>query len=272
MKRVSVRGVDLSVCDQGRGVPILFVHGFPLDHTMWQPQIEEFSRTHRVIAPDLRGLGASGATPGRVTMDDFADDLAALLGSLHVSGPVIFCGLSMGGYIAWSFLRRHPHRLRGLILCDTRAAADSPEGMRARQEMARAVLERGPAHVFDAMSSRLFAANTPQRLPHVVEQVRRMMLGGDPRGIAAAALGMAERTDATELLPRITVPTLLIVGEEDRISPPTEMQAIAAAIPGAEFVRVPGAGHMAPLENPQAVNAAMRRFIGGDQPQNDAHE
>jgi pimeloyl-ACP methyl ester carboxylesterase len=228
---------------------------------MWRSQIDAFRDTHRVIAPDLRGFGQSAVTEGTVTMEQFADDLAALLDALGVKEPVVLCGLSMGGYVAFQFFRKYRSRVRGLILCDTRAIPDTPEGAAGRRKLAATLVEKGSRAAFEAMQPKLFAAATPERRPTVVDEVRQMILNTSPQGMAAALRGMAERPDSTRLLPAIDVPTLVMVGDEDRISPPDEMRQIAAAIPSAWFVEVSDAGHMAPMENPAAVNAAMTQFL-----------
>jgi len=262
MKRCTVNGVELATVDRGRGLPVLLVHGFPLDHSMWQGQIEALSDRYRVIAPDLRGCGQSGVTEGPVTMEQFADDLAGLLDALAVQSPVVYCGLSMGGYIAWPFCRRHGRRLAGLILCDTRAAPDTPQAAAGRQDMAQRVLREGPSPLVESLLPRLFAETTCRDRPELVEAVHRVMMGTDRRGIAAATLGMAVRADGTPLLPHIDCPTLVIVGESDAIAPAAEMEGIAHAIPNARLVRIPGAGHMAPMEQPAAVSQAMLDFLG----------
>jgi 3-oxoadipate enol-lactonase len=284
MKSLSVRGTELRCVDCGQGRPVLFVHGFPLDHTMWAAQIEAISRQYRVIAPDLRGFGLSAMAekgtgpicveppPGRsgkldlspvvpVTMEQFADDLAAMLDALGVREPVVYCGLSMGGYIALQFQRKYASRLRGLVLCDTRSTADTPEAVVARRTIVDRVLKEGPASVADAMLPRLFCETTRKQRPEIVEGLRRVIMANSPQGIAAAALGMAERPDMTASLREIRCPTLVIVGREDVISPPAEMRGMADAISGARFVEIPAAGHMSPLENTAAVTAAIAEFL-----------
>jgi len=261
MKTLEVNGVELAVVDSGAGVPVVLVHGFPLDHAMWDAQIEALSRAYRVIAPDLRGFGRSGVTEGKVTMKQFADDLAGLLDALGVDEPVVLCGLSMGGYVAWQFWRRYAPRLRGLVLCDTRAAADAPDAARARLETADRVLREGPALLADAMLPKLLPESSRKRNPHVADSLRRAILAADPRAIAAASRGMAERPDVTGMLGQIRCPTLVLVGQLDRISTPDEMRAIADAIPGARFVPIADAGHVSPMENPDAVNTAMLEFL-----------
>jgi pimeloyl-ACP methyl ester carboxylesterase len=261
MKTVRCGDVDLAVLDEGKGDPLLLVHGFPLDHTMWARQIAEFTSTHRVIAPDLRGFGRSGVMSGTATMEQMADDLAALLDGLAVPGTVTLCGLSMGGYVAWQFWKRHAARLGRLVLCDTRAVADTPDAAAGRLKTAEKVTTEGSRVVAGAMLPKLFAAGTAAKQPELVAAVERTMRAASPAGIAAALRGMAARPDVTAWLPQIDVPALVAVGEEDQISPPDEMRAIAAALPAARFVLIADAGHMAPLENPTAFNAALREFL-----------
>ena len=261
LKHIDIPGALLSVADVGQGPPILFVHGFPLDHTMWRQQLAEFSRDHRCIAPDLRGFGQSSVTLGKVSMEQFAEDLAALLDTLGITEPVVLCGLSMGGYIAWEFVRRHAARLHALILCDTRAVSDSPEAAANRLKLADDVMRLGPELVANAMLPRLFAPNPAAHRPEWDHELRQVMLATNPQGIAAASRGMAERGDARALLPTIDCPTLVIVGEHDVISPPAEMRDIATAVPRSVFQIITDAGHMAPLEQPLATNAAIRQFL-----------
>ncbi len=261
MKRIPIADIELAVAEQGRGIPLLLVHGFPLDHTMWAGQIEGLSDLCRVIAPDLRGFGQSDVTEGKVTMAQMADDMAALLDGLEIGQPAVFCGLSMGGYVAWEFFRRHRDRLRALVLCDTRAVCDTLEVAQGRRGTAAKVLAEGPQVVADSMMPKLFGKATLAGKPEIVASTRKVMMGTAPQGIAAAALGLAERIDATRLLPEIDCPTLVVVGQEDAISTPGEMQGIAAAIGQAQFVEIPDAGHMSPLEAPQAVNKAIRKFL-----------
>lgn len=260
MKTINIDGIRVQVSDHGHGHPILFVHGFPLNHTMWNAQIAAFSPAHRVIAPDLRGFGNSEITSGTVSMDCFADDLHALLDALDIAEPVTVCSLSMGGYIAWRFIRKYPQCLRALILCDTRAAADTPENAQNRLSLAGRILHDGPEPA-TAMLPNLVSPRTAQDRPQIIDDLRSMILSTPPEGIAAALRGMAERPDSTELLPRIAVPVLLMAGTDDRITPPDEMRQLAELIPDAEFVEIPEAGHMAPMENPDAVNAAIKRFL-----------
>ncbi|MCL4202134.1 MAG: alpha/beta fold hydrolase [Pirellulaceae bacterium] len=279
MVRVPLAEVELNVLDQGCGTPLLLVHGFPLDHTMWSGQVDALADVCRVIAPDLRGFGTSGVSAGTVTMERLADDLAELLDALGIVERVALCGLSMGGYVAWQFWRRHRSRLAKLILCDTRAAADAPETAQVRRDSAERVLNEGPGFLADGMIEKLFAPKTGlapnihdsvpvalskdarEHRAEIIEATRQTILNTSPVGIAAALRGMAQRADVTGLLPDIDVPTLVVCGQYDAISTVDEMRNIAARIPAARFVEVPDAGHMAPLENPAVVNEAIRSFL-----------
>ena len=264
--QITVGGSELAVYDRGSnnsggGSPIVFVHGFPLDHTMWRAQLEAFAPTHRVIAPDLRGFGESPVRDGIATMEQMADDLVALLDALSVRQPVVLCGLSMGGYVAIEFLRKYAPRVRALILCDTRSAADTPETAANRHKTAELALSQGAAPVAEAMLPRLAAPDARARQRTVVESLKQTMLATDPRTIAAALRGMAARSDSTPRLASIRVPTLVVVGQYDAITPVAEMRQMAKAIPHARFVVIPDAGHMAPMENPAAVNQAIAALL-----------
>ena len=261
LKDINIPTATLAVLDVGQGSPILFVHGFPLDHTMWREQVAELSGDFRCVVPDLRGFGKSTVTEGEVTMEQFADDLAALLDALAITEPVVLCGLSMGGYIAWQFARRHAARLRGLILCDTRAVPDTAEGAANRRKLADDVVRAGPELVANAMLPKLLSDRETSRRTDLKDELRRVMLATDPRGIAAASLGMAARADARTWLATINCPALLLVGEQDVISTPAEMSEIVSAMPHATFRVIPDSGHLAPLERPEPSNQAIRAFL-----------
>ncbi|HEV3344104.1 MAG TPA: alpha/beta fold hydrolase [Pirellulales bacterium] len=261
MKQIFARELEFGVVDQGEGSPLVFVHGFPLNHSMWNAQIPVFASRQRVIAPDLRGFGASVDTEGTVSMEDFADDLAAILDDLHVHQPVVLCGLSMGGYIAFHFVRKYRQRLRGLVLCDTRASADVPEVVENRLRIAKLVIESGTQPVAEAMLPKAFSPKTFADRPEVVEAVRGMMISSDPTGVAAASRGMAVRPDMTPLLATIDLPTLVVVGADDGLTPVEEMRRMASAIPAAQFKIIPEAGHLSPLENPPVFNATLASFL-----------
>jgi pimeloyl-ACP methyl ester carboxylesterase len=227
---------------------------------MWSPQIEELSPHFRVIAPDLRGFGQSSVTDGTVTMQQFADDLSELLGALDIAQPVVFCGLSMGGYIAWQFWARHRDQLGALILCDTRAAGDTPEAVEQRLRTAERVIKEGSNFLAAEMTVKLFST-AGRSHPDKVAAVKQVIKSTSPIAIAAALRGMAIRPDMLPVLPQVKVPTLVICGSEDVVTPVNEMREMASLLPEARFVEVPTAGHLASLENPGLVNAAVREFL-----------
>jgi 3-oxoadipate enol-lactonase len=263
MPAITANGVDLNVLIAGEGPTIVLVHGFPLDQTMWRGQIEHLAKSRRVIAPDLRGFGGSGAVdPAEVSMETFADDLAALLDALGIGEPVCLCGLSMGGYIALAFVRKYRDRLSSLILCDTKASDDDAAAKKTREQTALKVLENGPDILAEAMAEKLFAESTRRQQPEVVKEIQDVIRAARPESIAAALRGMAARPDSTDLLPSIDLPTLVLVGEHDAITTADEMRSMATALPRATFVEIADAGHMAPLERPAAVNAAIDHFLG----------
>lgn len=264
MSQVQLGDIRMAVELKGdAGMPLVLLHGFPLDHDMWRHQIDALSARVQVIAPDLRGFGQSDLGSGPVTMERMADDIGALLDGLGVSEPVVLAGFSMGGYVAFQFCKRFPDRVRGLILCDTRAVADSPEAAAGRAQTAAKVLEQGAGVTAEAMLPKMFGPGTAAANPELVAQTRAMMLACPPAGIAAALHAMAARSDARALLPTLRVPCLVLVGEHDPISSAAEMREIAEAIHGADYHVVPEAGHLAPMEKPAEVNAAIERFIAG---------
>lgn len=261
MQTLNINNTSLVFHDSGSGLPLLLVHGFPFDHRMWQGQIASLSDRYRVIAPDLRGFGGSGVSEGVVTMEQMADDLAALLEELAIREPVVFCGLSMGGYIAFEFWRKYAAKLKALILCDTRAAADKSEVAANRLTMADRVLREGPQPLVDSMLPKVFSPHTYLNQPQIVAEMEAVMLHTDPRGIAAAARGMAERRDFTAELKNILFPTKVLVGADDSLTPPGEMQELAAAIKNSRSQIIPQAGHLSPFEQPTVANAAIEAFL-----------
>jgi 3-oxoadipate enol-lactonase len=261
MKTVRVNDLEMAVVEEGSGLPLLLVHGFPLDHTMWKYQIDAFSQHCRVIAPDLRGFGRTPVGDARSTMEQMADDLHALLDALGVQEPVLFCGLSMGGYVGWQFARKYESRLKALVACDTRVIADSAEQAASRRELAERVLREGPAPVAESMIPKLFSSETQSRRPDLVQATREVILRTSPEGVAAALRGLAERPDMTEFVTKLEVSALVIVGEHDAISSSEEMEGIAESMPNAAWVVVPNAGHLSPLENPEVFNQALAQYI-----------
>ena len=257
---LNIEGKSLAVDAVGEGKPIVFIHGFPLDRRMWRGQIEEFSKNHKLIAVDLPGFGESGPSPDVMTMEDYATDVVAVLDELGIAEAVTLCGLSMGGYIAFAFYRAYRERVGRLILCDTKAVADSDEKRTERHATAERALAEGTEFLIEGMIPKMVAAGADAG---VIAEMEKMVRTASPGGVAAALRGMAEREDSTELLSRINVPTLVICGAEDQFSPPEEMRPMAEAIPGSRFEVVPGAGHVSPLEKPAGVNRAIGAFLLG---------
>jgi 3-oxoadipate enol-lactonase len=252
-----VGGVRLRYDVSGSGEPLLLVHGFPLSRRMWQPLAERLGDDHLAIAPDLRGHGESEASES-VSMARYADDLAALLDEIGERRPVVLVGLSMGGYVAFEFCRRHAARVRALVLVDTRAEADSEEAARGRRESADRALQSGSGDVAEAMAGKLFAAEAPAALR---ERWREQMAANPPEGVAAALRAMAVRPDSFDTLRGLSVPVMIVVGEEDAITPPSAAREMAAAAPGARLEIVPGAGHLTPVEQPDRFAELLRDFL-----------
>lgn len=252
---------NLAYEDRGRNIPLLLIHGFPLNHHMWDPQLEALADHARMVAPDLRGHGASGSPPGVYTMERLAEDCKALLDALAITEPVVVCGHSMGGYVALAFQRRYPERLGGLILVSTRTSADTPEGKAARDQTAEKARAEGAAAITQGMLSKLLAPQSYEDRPELVARVAELMGPTSVEGIVGAALGMKERTDARPGLPDVRVPALIVHGEDDQIIPLEAAEEMAAAIPQARLEAIPGAGHMPNLEQPGAFNRAVIEFL-----------
>ena len=214
-----------------------------------------------MVAPDLRGFGGTAPFEGPPSVDQMADDVAALLEALKISVPVVLGGLSMGGYVALAFARRHPGRLRGLILADTKAQADSAEARANRDGTIAFLRDHGAADVIAQMLPKLVSTSTQAKRPEVVEEIRRLASAQSPAGLAAALQALRDRPDATQSLAHIAVPTLIVVGQEDVLTPPTVAQALAGSISGSRVALIDGAGHMSNLECPESFNAAVRAFL-----------
>ncbi|HEX9610698.1 MAG TPA: alpha/beta fold hydrolase [Gemmatimonadales bacterium] len=257
--RVTAGGAELSVEVRGEGVPVLFVHGFPLDRTMWRHQLAALTRWKR-IALDLRGAGASSVPADGYSVARYADDVVAVLDAVGVKQAVV-CGLSMGGYVVFELLRRHAERVRAVVLADTRSEPDSEEGRRARDELIATAEREGPDAVAERMLPRMLAPVTFVEQPELVGEVRAMMRRWTVPGLVGALRALRNRPDSTDTLRQIRVPTLVLVGEEDHITPPAVAKPMAAAISGARLVTIPAAGHLAPLEQPLAVGGALSEFL-----------
>jgi pimeloyl-ACP methyl ester carboxylesterase len=258
---IAHRRLTLAYDDQGTGRPLVLLHAFPLDRLMWQPQLGPLSAVARVLAVDLPGFGDSTTCSQPFTIDAAADAVLDFLDAIGVPGQVILGGLSMGGYIALAFARRHPDRLAGLILADTRCEPDDAAGKAKRDEMIALANSAGAAGVIGQMLPKLLGEQTQRARPEVVETVRAIALRQSAPTIAAALAALRDRPDATAALGRVTVPTLILVGEHDTITPPAVAQSLAGKISGSKLVTIPGAGHLSNLENPDTYTAAVREFV-----------
>jgi 3-oxoadipate enol-lactonase len=261
MPTATVNGTNLNYTDSGEGTAVLLLHAFPFNSQMWEPQIESLSDRWRLIAPDLKGFGTSDAPEdrGTYTMDDYADQAKGLLDHLGIQDAVVV-GLSMGGYIAFSFLRRHSDTLAALVLADTRAEADAPEGVEKRTAQQQTVAEKGIAPLVNGMPDALLGEPTRAKKPEVVERVKELMQN-PAAGYIGALEAMKNRPDSTPDLGKVNVPTLVIVGENDGLTPPDFSRKLHEHIRGSRLVVIPEAGHMSNLEAPEAFNGALAEFL-----------
>lgn len=244
------------------GPTLALLHAFPLSSELWEPQLEGLKDVARVLAVDMRGFGETPLGEPPYDLEDLARDLRDLLDALGVDRCVLG-GLSMGGYVALAFQRLFGDRLRGLVLADTRAAADAPAARERRYQTIRQVETHGVEPLASTMPGTLLSAGAPEAMR---EQVKAWIASADPRAIAAAQRAMAERPDSTDRLASIQVPTLVVVGDEDALSPPDEAARMASMLSHGRLVRIPHAGHLSSLENPAAFNHALRDFLGASAP------
>ena len=256
----TINGINLAYTDQGRGTPVVLLHAFPQNRAMWAPQVDALSKTHRIIAPDLRGFGESDAPLWHYTLDQFADDVAGLLDHLAIR-QAVFVGLSMGGYTLFAFYRKYAARMKGLVLADTRAQPDTQEGRAGRFVMAQTAYAKGTSAVADIMLPKLLSPGTLQTKPELVLQVRAAIERTQISGIAGALMAMAERPDSVPLLAQIACPALVITGELDGPTPPADGKLMAGAIPSARLEIISKAGHLSNLEQPELFNEALRSFL-----------
>lgn len=255
----TVNGINLAYSDTGAGLPIVFLHAFPLNRTMWAQQEAALLSHYRIITIDLRGHGESDAPLWHYSLDQAAEDVRALLDQLSIA-QALFVGLSMGGYILLAFYRKYADRVRGMVLADTRAQADTPEGRVGRFQMAQIAYKQGPSAIADVMIPKLLSPTTIQTRPEIVQQVRTMIEGNQISGIAGNLMAMAERPDSIPLLKQIACPTQIIVGELDQATPPADAKLMAEQIPHARLAIIPNAAHLANLEQPEAFTRLIEEF------------
>jgi 3-oxoadipate enol-lactonase len=241
-----------------RGTLVL-IHAFPLNARMWAPQQTLTEHGWRVIAPTLRGFDGDTRDPGQ-SMDDYAGDVFDLLDALHI-GDAVIGGLSLGGYVTFAMFRYAPRYFRGMVLADTRPQADTPEGLEARRKMLALLNEKGTQAVADDMIPKVLGETTKATMPELAATVEELILVNSTACVAGALNALMTRPDSTPLLRSIHCPTLILVGAEDTITPPTLSQGMHEAIGGSELTIIPSAGHAANLEQPAAFNAALAHFL-----------
>ena len=252
--------IDYNECGMPQGLPVVFIHGFPFSHDMWEPQMNVMPNNIHSIAYDVRGHGASDVGDGQFTIELFVDDLISLLDHLSIK-KAILCGLSMGGYIALRTFERHPDRVSSLILCDTKSEPDTNDVKINRTTTMRAVKEAGVQVFAENFVKSIFWEKTFDKNPGVVSFIKQIICANSPRGICGTLLALASRTDTTPALSSINVPTCIIVGEYDKLTPPSDAQAMHTMIAGSELHILSNAAHMSNLENTQEFNARLIAFL-----------
>jgi 3-oxoadipate enol-lactonase len=260
--KIKVNNLSLNYAERGipNGLPVVFIHGFPFSHTMWEPQMKALPNDIRAITYDVRGHGDSDVGDGQYSIEYFVDDLIGLLDHLVIQQAVV-CGLSMGGYVALRAIERHPERFKALILCDTRSEPDGNEAKVKRAGQAKAVKANGTKEFAAGFVKAVFAQQSLDSKPEIVATIRSIIEATSPTGICGTLLAMAARTDTTPALSSIKVPTLILVGEHDTLTPPSASQAMKEKIVDAEMHIVPGAAHMSNLENAEFFNEKLIAFL-----------
>jgi 3-oxoadipate enol-lactonase len=258
--KTEIDGITIAYRDEGAGLPVIFIHAFPLNQSMWDDQVAALKNHCRTISMDLRGFGASDAPDGPYTMDQMAADIRSLMSKLDIEHAVLV-GLSMGGYISLAFYRNYPGAVRAMVLANTRASADAEKARERRMESARRAEREGAAAIADDMVPVMFAPSTIETRPDIVQRLRAMIEANSPGGIASAQRAMASRMDSTYILAGIDFPVLVIGGSEDKLTPVSEAQSIREGIPHSRLLVIEGAGHLSNMERPEEFNAALIDFI-----------
>jgi len=255
------RKSDLSIFTSGdsKNIPIIFVHGFPYDHKMWEMQTITLSKKYYCVTYDIRGLGSSSVGDGQFTMESFVDDLENILLELNLNKPVL-CGLSMGGYISLRAVERMEEKFSALVLCDTKSEADTNEAKLKRSEGVKKINTEGLESFVNSSVPNTFTSDSIKS-SNIYQEILNRSLQLIPLGVKGCLLAMAGRTDTTAYLSQINIPTLVVCGEDDKLSPPASMKELANKIKGSEYILVPNAAHMSPVENPNLVNKVIIDFI-----------
>ena len=255
-----INGIALYAQGPVDKTPLIFIHGFPFSHAMWDPQIAIFSKTHRVVTYDVRGHGQSETGDGQFTVEMFVDDLLMVMDHLKIEKAVL-AGLSMGGYIALRAVERHADRFSGLVLCDTKSEADGNEAKIKRAAAMRAVKKDGVVSFASEFVKSVLTENTLKTKPQLVEAVLNLIRGNSPLGISGTLLALASRTDTTAALGKMNLPALILVGEEDKLTSPSASELMRKLLPNAILHVVPEAAHLSNLENPIVFNEKLAAFL-----------
>ncbi|MFY9609092.1 MAG: alpha/beta fold hydrolase [Blastocatellia bacterium] len=258
--KVEVNGINIDCRDEGEGLPVILIHAFPLNQTMWDDQMAALRKVCRAITLDLRGFGRSGFADSPHSIEQMASDVRGLMKALGIDRAVLV-GLSMGGYISFAFYRNYPECVRALVLADTRATSDTAEARDRRIKSAEKAEREGSAAIADDVVPMLLGRSTLSTRSDLIERTRELIEANSPVGIAAAQRAMASRRDSTDLLAAMNIPVLVIVGSEDSLTPPAEAEMMNRAIRGSRLRVIEGAGHLSNLEQPRQFDAAVSEFI-----------
>ncbi|MDF1612954.1 MAG: alpha/beta fold hydrolase [Stygiobacter sp.] len=258
--RLNINGLSVNTFGDPVNQSIIFIHGFPYDHTMWMKQINELQNKYFCVAYDVRGLGDSYIGDGQYVMEFFVDDLLFIINELSLNKPIV-CGLSMGGYIALRAIEKNQNMFGGLILCDTKSEADDNEAKLKRAANINMINTEGMEAFAKMFVTNCFADESPTELEEIFTHTLKIAQHQNPTGVKGCILAIGSRTDTTGFLSEIKIPTLVLGGSFDKLTPPVQMRAMAEKIPNCEYAIVPRAGHMSPIENPENVNDLLKGFL-----------
>lgn len=247
--------------ERGSGIPLVLIHGFPLNRMIWEAQWEGLDKQARVLAPDLRGFGQSEMVAGATDISSYADDLHEFLRAMAIEKPAVICGLSMGGYIALAYARKYGAHVAGLILANTKATPDSAEGKAGRDKNIAVAQEKGAEAIADGMLPKMFGPKTYESNPELVAQSKRIMTSATVPGIVGALGAMRDRPDALDVLAGASYPVLILAGTDDALMPMAEQEKMKQAAPNSTLVVMPDAGHLSSMEQPDAFNNAVAEFL-----------
>ncbi len=258
--KLKINGLSVNTFGNDKKQSVIFVHGFPYDHTMWLNQIGALTENYFCVAYDVRGLGESYVGDGQYTMEAYVDDLFSVIDELKLNKPIL-CGLSMGGYIALRAAAKRQEVFGGLILCDTRSDADDNNGKLKRSANINQINKQGLANFVEPFVTNCFSDEMAKENPRLLSETIKLACKNDPLGVKGAVIAIMSRTDTTETLKDIKVPSMVLCGSFDKLTPPPVMRAMAEKIPNSEIAIIPHAGHMSPMENPSCVNDLILGFL-----------